>query len=192
VKAATSKPVSVKTRLGWSRSDEILEFARVIEAAGADLLSIHGRTKEQGYAGQANWEMIGRAKQLVTLPILVNGDIFSAEAATEALDITAGDGVLIARGALGNPWIFAEIETALSNKTGPDPKNKIDSATRSKIVLEHARLHADLSKNERPLVTFRKHLAWYYRGQPGAKAIRQNLMQVETVSDLEEILKNTI
>jgi tRNA-dihydrouridine synthase B len=191
VKAATTKQVSVKTRLGWSQPNEILEFSKIVEAAGADLLSIHGRTKTQGYAGRADWEMIGRARQQVTLPILANGDIFSAESAREALRVTSCAGVLVARGALGNPWIFAEIESALT-PTSIKPRPKIDLATIKKTVLQHAQLHSELHGGNRPLTSFRKHLAWYFRGQPGSKNIRLSLMQVETIEQLDKIIENLV
>ncbi|OIO51765.1 tRNA dihydrouridine synthase DusB [Candidatus Uhrbacteria bacterium CG_4_10_14_0_8_um_filter_58_22] len=184
VKAATDKPVSVKTRLGWFSPTDILDFAPTIEDAGADLISVHGRTKDQGYSGSADWEMIGRAKSLVGIPMLANGDVFSPELAVKALEVTGCDGLLIARGALGNPWIFGQVEAALNGKR-PD---EVSDEDRDRTVLEHARLHAELYGGDRPLVTFRKHLVWYYKGLPNAKAQRELLTKVETVADLEACL----
>jgi len=185
VKAATDKPVSVKTRLGWSQPTEILDFVRLIEDAGADLISIHGRTKEQGYAGSADWNMIGQAKKLVSIPLLANGDVFSPELAVEALHITGCDGLLIARGALGNPWIFGQIESMLTNNT----YTIVSDEERRNIVLDHACLYAEIHKGDsRPLITFRKHLVWYYKGVPDAKAKREQLTKVETIADLERCL----
>jgi len=184
MKDATTKPVSVKTRLGWSQPDEILDFVKVLEDAGADLISIHGRTKAQGYSGTADWMMVGRAKALVSVPVLVNGDIFSPDDAIEALRISGCDGLLVARGALGNPWIFGQIDDALA---GREP-HEITDSDRITTVLEHARLHADSQGGDRPLVTFRKHLVWYFRGAPGARRLRERLVQVETLDDLTELL----
>ncbi|MFH2062747.1 MAG: tRNA dihydrouridine synthase DusB [bacterium] len=185
VKSVTGREVSVKTRLGWSDPTEILEFAKVIEDAGADLISIHGRTKKQGYAGTADWEMIGRARKTVSIPMLANGDVFGPDDAVRALQVTGCDGLLVARGSLGNPWIFSRIEAMLAGNGSAGPSEDEKTAT----VLEHARLHAELYGGEKPLVTFRKHLAWYFRGTPGAKALRERLMQVETLSDLERCLR---
>jgi len=189
MKSATDKPVSAKMRLGWSEPDEVLEFSKYIEDAGADLISIHGRTKKQGYAGTANWEMIGRAKAQLSVPVLANGDVVSPQSALEALKITGCDGLLIARGALGNPWIFKQVENALkldaSESTGAIPLPELKAT-----ILEHARLHADLYGGDRPMVTFRKHLMYYFRGLPGARAIRQELANLDQLVDLKKILIN--
>jgi nifR3 family TIM-barrel protein len=181
MKAATAKPVSVKTRLGWSRPDEILEFIKVLEAAGADLVSVHGRTKEQGYAGNADWRMVGEARKLVALPVLVNGDIRTPEDARRALDESGADGMLIARGALGNPWVFEQIRDALS---GREPR-AADDSERRRIIMDHARLHLECYGE---LVTFRKHLVWYFKGRRGVKAMRLRLAGIKTLSDLESTL----
>lgn len=108
-KANLGVPVSVKTRLGWSKDDEILEFAKKLEDAGVDAISIHGRTKMQGYSGQANWERIAEVKKLVNIPVIANGDITSQEDIARCLEITGADGVMIGRGALGNPWVFQNV-----------------------------------------------------------------------------------
>jgi tRNA-dihydrouridine synthase B len=168
-------PISVKTRLGWSREDEILEFAPRLESAGADLLSIHGRTKLQGYTGKANWEMIGRVKKLVKIPIVANGDIVSTENVDTCFKITGADGVMIGRGALGNPWIFK----------GQTPN--LDELF--KVVLRHAELYSKYYGEERGLSAFRKHLLWYFKGAraagiPDLKKIRATLVRIETLEEL--------
>jgi tRNA-dihydrouridine synthase B len=116
-------PVSVKTRLGWSKDTDCLEFVKVVADAGADLISIHGRTKEQGYSGKANWDRVGEARRQVPhLPVFVNGDITTPELAKEALAKSGADGVLIGRGLLGNPWFAKEVETYLATGTAiPSP-----------------------------------------------------------------------
>lgn len=184
VKAATRRPVSVKTRLGWSDPSEILEFIKVLEDAGADLITIHGRTKEQGYAGRADWKMIGRARALVRVPVLANGDIDSGPAAAEALRITGCAGVMIGRGALGNPWIFAEAAAALAGSAyaAPTPDELLAEVRR------HARVHADAVGGDAPLTTFRKHLGWHFKDRPGAKHIRTRLVRVSTLEELDAIL----
>lgn len=179
-------PISVKTRLGWSRDDEILSFAKILEEAGADALTIHGRTKTQGYAGEANWERIGEVKSIVSIPIIANGDINSAEDARECLRITGADGVMIGRGALGNPWIFGEVERL--KVKGERPTRQL-----ARVVLRHAELHVE-RYGERGMVTFRKHLAHYFRGvkfegTKNPKELRINLVKVKTMEDLRMILQ---
>ncbi len=169
-------PLSVKTRLGWSKADEILEFAPKLEQAGADVLVIHGRTKTQGYSGAANWEMIGKVKQRLKIPVISNGDIKTAEDTRRCLEITGADGVMIGRGALGNPWIFRQF-----------PINDL-----IQVVLRHAELH-QARYGERGIVTFRKHLACYFRGErvrewPEIKKFRSRLMRVSDLAELKKIL----
>lgn len=190
MKRATDKPVSAKMRLGWSDRREILEFVQIVEAAGADLISIHGRTKEQAYGGDADWEMIARARERVSIPMLANGDIFSPELAVKALEVTGCDGILIARGALGNPWIFSDIKQALAEQDDQAPERAERSIKeKTATVLDHAKLHAKLHDGDRPMVTFRKHLIQYFKGMKGAKALREKLVTVETLEDLEAVLE---
>jgi tRNA-dihydrouridine synthase B len=181
MRAATTKPVSVKIRLGWSDPTEVLQFIKVVEAAGAALVTIHGRTKEQGYSGVADWEMIGRAKQQVKIPVLCNGDIHTADLAPKALEVSGCDGLLIARGALGAPWRFREIRQALAGV----PITPVSEEERVTTVRDHAVLHFAA---EGTLVSFRKHLSWYFKGTRGAKAFRERFMAVKTVEDLLPIL----
>jgi tRNA-dihydrouridine synthase B len=182
MRAATAKPVSVKIRLGWQDPTECLEFIKVVEDAGAALVTIHGRTKAQGYSGVADWEMIGRAKQQVKIPVLCNGDVHSADLAPKALAISGCDGLLIARGALGNPWIFRQIDDALHGHPVLVPP----LAERIAVVRDHARLHA--AQYDGDVVSFRKHLTWYFKGIPGAKAYRDAMMRVASQPDLETVL----
>lgn len=172
--------LSVKTRLGWNDSKEILEFAPKLEKAGADLLTIHGRTKIQGYSGVANWDMIGRIKKNLKIPVLANGDI-TEENYKECLEITRADGIMIGRGSLGNPWIFNQF---IANSSQP-----IDLKERIKTILYHAKLHEKQYGN---LVSFRKHLMWYFKGNrvdiKNLKLLRQELIKIESLKDLKDIL----
>lgn len=181
--AATDKPVTVKTRLGWSRPDEILEFALRMEEAGAQALTVHGRTKEQGYSGTANWEMIGRVNQRLTIPLIVNGDITDGPSAARALETTGATGIMIGRGALGNPWIFAEIAHFFADTSYTPPTDQTIADT----ILQHARLHAAEHGDDRPLVSLRSHLAHYFKGRPGAKEWRAKAILTATVTDLEAV-----
>lgn len=196
MKAAVKVPVSVKTRLGWSQDTDCLEFVKVIEAAGADAISLHGRTKEQGYTGVSNWDRVGEARRNTTLPFLVNGDI-TAENVKDALARSGADGVLIGRGALGNPWVFAQVIKAI------DPSRDVnavypDLATRIATVKEHAALHL-LRYGERGLVLFRKHLSYYFKKElkqvyPHVDwtDVRAKLVRVTTMDELNGILDGMI
>jgi tRNA-dihydrouridine synthase B len=181
MKAVITVPLSIKIRLGWSEPTECLTFAKVLEDAGADLITIHGRTKAQGYAGVADWEMIRRAKDSVSIPVLANGDIHKAELMPKALEISGCDGVLIARGALGNPWIFRDYALIMTGQTPPP----ITLQERLEVVKLHLKLHLE-QYGPTSLNTFRKHLSWYFKGLPNFKQYKEPLMKA-TQSD--EILK---
>lgn len=183
MKSAVSVPVSVKTRLGWSDDTDVLEFVKVLEAAGADAISIHGRTKAQGYSGKANWDRVGEARANTTLPVLVNGDIVSVETARDALTRSRADGVLIGRGALGNPWFFERLTAGL--RDGNDP-GEPSMEERIAVVKQHARLHVE-RYGERGLVKLRKHLPWYFKGGLGSKELRAKLVRVSTLEELNRI-----
>ncbi len=189
VKAAIKVPVSVKTRLGWKDKKEILKFSKIIEKAGADLLTIHGRTKEQGYSGKADWEIIGQVKKQLKIPVILNGDITSSKDASRALELTGCDGIMIGRGALGQPWIFQEMKALWRHRADKkNPPKEISTAERKKIILEHARLH-EKRYGKKSMVTFRKHLLFYFRGLPAAKTIRKKLVEVKNMDELKEVLK---
>jgi nifR3 family TIM-barrel protein len=180
VKAVVKVPVSIKMRLGWSKPDEVLTFAPLMEKAGADLISVHGRTRKQEYGGKADWEMIARVKKAVSIPVLGNGDIKMVEDALEALK-TGVDGLLIGRGALGNPWIFRDIEDALTGRA-PQP---VTPEERARIIRLHAKFHLEQDEN---LLGFRKHLVWYFHGTPGAAALRNKISKLVTMNDLSQII----
>jgi len=179
----TNIPLSIKTRLGWSNSEDILEFVPKLEKAGADLITIHGRTKTQGYMGKADWGMIACAKRTVKIPVLANGDILSPADAKKCLQITKCDGVMIGRGALGNPWMFNQF---IANSSQP-----IDFKEKIKVILYHAKLH---EKQYGSLVSFRKHLMWYFKGDrmnlKNLKLLRQELAKVESLEGLKLVFKD--
>ena len=194
IKHVVSVPVSVKIRTGWENPTECLTFARMLQDAGADLLTVHGRTKKQAYAGYSDWGMIRNVKERVSVPVLANGDIFRAEDAQRALEITKADGVLVARGSLGNPWIFPQIAELLRGHERTRPT----IADHAQLILRHAKLHVDFygphgtrpSKLEEQsgMASFRKHLSWYSKGIVGAKEIRSALVRVSTIEELERII----
>lgn len=183
MKAAITVPLSVKIRLGWSDPNECLEFAKVLEDAGADLITIHGRTKSQGYSGKADWNKIAQVKKLVSIPVLANGDVHEPSLVPQVLEVTGCDGILIARGALGNPWFFSQAQKIIAGETC----EPILLAQRIRVVLRHAQLHVE-QYGERGLVTFRKHLSWYFKGQRGSKIFREQLVKITTLDQLKQTL----
>ncbi|OGC47505.1 tRNA dihydrouridine synthase DusB [candidate division WWE3 bacterium RIFCSPHIGHO2_01_FULL_35_17] len=180
---AVKVPISVKIRLGWSDPFEAIKFAPILEDIGATLISVHGRTKEQGYSGTANWKLIGEVKKSVKIPVLANGDIFTPEDAIKALEVTKCDGVLIARGALGNPWIFRQILDVINGKTPTTPSLE----ERNKVVLNHFDLHMS-QYGKRGVFTFRKHLTWYFKGISGIKNYKEKLHTITSKEDLIAVL----
>ena len=178
-------PLSVKIRLGWNDPDDFKKFIPVIEDAGVELITIHGRTKAQGYSGKSDWVRIAEAKKIARVPILANGDIHEPAQVSEVLQVTGADGVLIARGALGNPWFFAQ-----ANSQQPIV---ISLQERVRVVLAHARLHV-AQYGARGMVSFRKHLSWYFKTSkigleiPGIKEFREKLVRVNTLDELEALL----
>lgn len=187
MKAAISVPLSVKIRAGWNDPRDCLEFSKIIEAAGADLITIHGRTKTQGYAGTSDWNIIAEMKKGVSIPVLANGDVHTADLVPSILQTTGCDGTLIARGALGNPWFFAQASEILAGRT-PNP---ISIAERVRVIRRHLDLHCE-QYGERGVVTFRKHLSWYFKGQPGAKSFRERLCIAGTRPELYAILDDLL
>ncbi len=183
MKKVISVPLSVKIRLGWSDPRECLTFVKVLEAAGADLITIHGRTKTQGYSGVADWKMVGEAKKQVNIPVLCNGDIHKPELVAQALAESGADGVLIARGALGNPWFFSEYAAICIGGTFSAPAIN----ERVRVVKRHLDLHL-AQYGEGAVSTFRKHLSWYFKGIPNFKQHKEPMMTAKTREELCAIL----
>ena len=175
---AVDVPVTVKTRIGWCDEEiTILDFAQRMEAAGAKAITIHGRTRAQGYNGAARWHWIGQVKQALSIPVIANGDILSVEAAVRCLEETGADGVMCSRGTLGYPFLVGEIDHFL--KTGerlaaPTPVERLQCAR------EHLQMLWDY-KRDRGIRQARKHMAWYTKGFPGAAELRDQLCRIETV-----------
>ena len=184
VKASTV-PVTVKFRKGWDDSSvNAVEFACMAQDCGAQMVTIHGRTRMQMYAGKADWDIIAKVKQAVTIPVLGNGDIFSAKDAKQLFEMTNCDGLMVARGAQGNPWIFAQIQTLLREGKQIEPptiNERIDMA------LRHARDMVAF-RGERAIVQMRKHVAWYIKDIYGAAHIRDEVNRCETLAQLETLL----
>jgi nifR3 family TIM-barrel protein len=175
---AVDIPVTVKTRIGWDDNEiTILDFAQRMEKAGAKMITIHGRTRAQGYNGKANWEWIGQVKQVVSIPVIANGDIFSVEDAVNCLAETGADGVMCSRGTLGYPFLVGEIDHFLKTGTYKQPPTLIE---RLECAKEHLKGLWEY-KGQRGIYQSRKHMTWYVKGFPGANELRNQLAQVETV-----------
>lgn len=182
---ATHLPVSVKMRLGWdAASINAVEMAKRAEDAGIAEITVHGRTRMQQYSGEADWERIAEVKRAVSIPVIGNGDIFTAELALRRLRETGVDGVMIGRGAMGNPWIFRDI-AALEAGKSPTPPTVHE---RIAIIRRHERMLLEW-KNERIAVReMRKHIAWYLHGLRGAAQMRVKINQLNTAAEVFDAL----
>ena len=183
---AIEKPVTVKIRKGFDDSCiNAVEVAKVIEEAGGAAVAVHGRTREEYYSGRADWEIIRQVKEAVRIPVIGNGDVCSAEDAARMRAETGCDGVMIGRGAQGNPWIFRELLEY--EKTGVIPKAP-DLETKKQAMLRHARLQIDYKGDYLGIREMRKHVAWYTKGMKGSAKLRDAINQVESYEELEELL----
>ena len=187
VKAA-GKPVTVKMRIGFDETHPVdpVAFAVQMQEAGASAIAVHGRTREQYYSGKADWSAIRRIKEAVDIPVAGNGDVFSAEDALRMLDETKCDAVMIARGALGNPWIFAECEAAWKGR--PIPKRP-DVDEIIETVKKHALRLLETEPEYRAVREMRKHAAWYTKGIKGAAALRRQASEAESLDEMFTILE---
>ena len=183
---AIQKPVTVKIRKGFDDEHvNAVEIAKIIEEAGASAVAVHGRTREQYYSGKADWDIIRQVKEAVHIPVIGNGDVTSGEKAVAMQEQTGCDGVMIARGAQGNPWIFSEL-TAYE-KTGEMPKRPDVDEIRQ-MMLRHARLQLQYKGDYTGIREIRKHIAWYTKGLHNAARLRDDINSVESYEELEKIL----
>jgi nifR3 family TIM-barrel protein len=171
VKKAVQIPVTVKIRSGWrGGSINAVEIARIVEDSGADAITIHARTADQGYSGKADWKVIAEVKKAVNIPVIGNGDIWHPQDAVKMLRETSCDAVMVGRGALGNPWIFKGIIQACSGQT----ENYLPSLDeRQKMIKNHWEMETQFLGVKLADKRFRKHLLWYTKGLEGASRFRQ-------------------
>lgn len=178
---ASSKPVTVKIRLGWDQQSIVaVELARAAEQAGIAAIAVHGRTRSQGFSGKADWTMIRSVKDSVRIPVIGNGDVRSGGDAKRMLAETGCDGVMIGRAIQGNPWIFREARASLNGIAAPPPT----VVERRQTMLRHLRdIVARLGENV-GVREMRKHLCWYTKGLPGGGEFRERINHVERMSDV--------
>ena len=183
---AIGKPVTVKIRKGFDDEHvNAVEIARIIEEAGAAAVAVHGRTREQYYSGKADWDIIRQVKEAVSIPVIGNGDVTSPARAEELVRRTGCDGVMIARGAQGNPWIFSEMITYEETGVVPPRPGKEEL---KEMMLRHARLQLEYKGEYSGIREMRKHVAWYTKGIPGAARLREKINAVESLGELENLL----
>ena len=187
---AVKKPVTVKIRKGFDdASVNAVEIAKIAEACGVAAVAVHGRTREQFYSGKADWDIIRRVKEAVRIPVIGNGDVFTAEDAKRLVDTTGCDGIMVARGAKGNPWIFREITEYLD--TGR--KAERPSARELKeMILRHGRMMLNFKGELAGMREMRKHVSWYTAGYPNSAALRNDINMVSSMEELEALIKERL
>lgn len=179
-------PVTVKMRIGWDEEHiYAVDNAKAVEAAGGSAVAVHGRTRVQMYEGKANWDVIKQVKEAVSIPVIGNGDVVTPMDAKRMLDTTGVDGVMIGRGALGNPWMLYQTVQYLESGTltaPPTPKEKID------VCLLHLDRLIGLKGEKVAIMEMRKHAAWYLKGLRGGSKVRSQINQIETRDALASVL----
>ena len=183
---ASSVPVTVKLRSGWLKHEWVdVAFARCAEECGARAVTLHPRSQTMGFSGHSFWERIGEVKQAVAIPVIGNGDILCGRDAQTMLLQTGCDGVMVGRGAYGNPWIFSEIRAALAGGTytPPSPEKKLQ------VALSHIERYRHRYGEYRASREMKKHVSWYIKGIPGASQWRDRIFRADTTSTLAELLR---
>ena len=185
---AVPVPVTVKIRSGWdSKSINAVEVAKIIESAGASAITIHGRTRSQGYSGYADLEIIKKVKEAVSIPVIGNGDIVDIESAKRMLEYTKCDAIMIGRGVLGNPWLIKELVTYL--ETG-EIIAKPTYEERINMCFHHLNYLMDLKDEKVSILEMRGHIAWYIKGLPNSTSVKNECFKAKTKEELEKILNN--
>lgn len=190
VRRAVDVPVTVKCRLGWDRgSINVLDFTRRMEQCGADLVTVHGRTRSMLYSGTADWDTIAAVKRQLSIPVIANGDVVDADSALRCLRRTGADGLMIGRAAFGDPWIFQQVRAAMAGEAVPE---RPPLAQRMAVALRQAEL-AYADKGEKiACLEARKHLAWYLRGVSHSAYYKNQISSVSTMADVRRIVADIV
>ena len=190
VRGATGKPVTCKIRSGWDRENtNAIEFAKGLETAGAALITLHARTREQYYSGEADWGLIKRLKDSVSIPVVGNGDIKCAGDAARMMELTGCDAAMVGRAAQGKPYIFQQIKTYLETGSVPD---RPSFSRRMQDALEHAQGLCAIFGEKNAARMMRKHLAWYIKGERDAANLRNLAVKVASLGDIEGFIREAI
>jgi tRNA-dihydrouridine synthase B len=186
IKKVSKKPVTVKFRKGFDEENiNAVEFARIMEEAGADAIAVHGRTRKQMYQGVADWDIIKKVKDSVSIPVIGNGDVFSYNDAIQMKKITNCDGIMVARGSQGNPWIFREINSALKGENIPEVSDK----EKIEMCIRHYALALKYDGEFKAIREMRRHASWYIKGLPRCTEIRN---EINIIDDSEKVIETLI
>jgi nifR3 family TIM-barrel protein len=184
----SKKPVTVKIRTGWDKNSiNAKEAALASQDAGVSALFIHGRNREEGYSGEVDYDTIKGVKRALDIPVIGSGDVFSPELAKKMLDETGCDGLLIARGALGNPWIFKEIKEFLKNKKAI---KKPGTDKIADVMIDHMNSYIDFYDALHGIRRFHKFFAWYTKGVPDVRPLREKAFRTKTKEGMLEIIQS--
>ena len=187
VKKAVDVPVTIKCRLGWDKgSINVLDFTKRMEQAGADMIAVHGRTRSMLYSGVADWDMIAKVKEQLSVPLIANGDIVSPEIAVKCLKWTGADGLMIGRATFGDPWIFQQVSAAMAGREIPERPCLSD---RVDVALAQFRLAFEDKGEHIACLEARKHFAWYLRGVSHSSYYKTQISAISTMEDIERIAK---
>jgi len=186
VRKATKLPLTIKIRSGWQCGDDTWqEVGRIAEAEGCDAITLHPRSRAQMFDGQANWQHIAQLKQLVKIPVIGSGDLFTPQDCQRMLAETGCDGLMVARGALGNPWIFHQTCELLEGR----PVTPVSCADRMAMAEQHLALFTDYAGASVAVREMKKHLGWYIHGVPGAAALRRTVNMAQDTDELQAIIR---
>ena len=187
VKKASKLPVTVKFRKGWDDSCvNAVEFARNAQAAGADCITVHGRTREQYYSGKADWDIISEVKKSVSIPVIANGDIFSIGDAVNIIEKTGADAYMIGRGSQGNPFIFSQIRDFIEGS----PVRDIPDTEKIDVMLEHYDLSIKYKGEDKTVREMRKHIGWYLKGMYGSARMRDDINHIVDADEVRQMLRD--
>ena len=187
---AVDVPVTVKCRLGWDKgSINVLDFTKRMEDSGAAMVAVHGRTRSMLYSGTADWDMIHKVKEQLSIPVIANGDITDGDAAVRCLKRTGADGLMIGRSVFGDPWIFEEVRAALNGEEYP---GRPCLADRIDVAVEQFRLSEQDHGEHIACLEARKHFAWYLRGVPHSSYYKNQITSLNTMEDIYRVAKDVV